>query len=127
MSETQMVSVRLPTETKQRVEEYADENNINRSDAIRMLLDKAVDLERGELQETPAEVVVEALDAEAASESDAQPWWELQLQRVGALLAAFSVLVFLGWAFLQTDPGFVLSVAVVTIVVNGIGVFRQRD
>lgn len=122
-----MVSVRLPTETKQRVEEYADENNINRSDAIRMLLDKAVDLERGELQETPAEVVVEALDAEAASESDAQPWWELQLQRVGALLAAFSVLVFLGWAFLQTDPGFVLSVAVVTIVVNGIGVFRQRD
>jgi antitoxin component of RelBE/YafQ-DinJ toxin-antitoxin module len=45
MSDKEMVSVRLHTDTKQRVERYAEEHDVSRSTAIRRLLEKGADLE----------------------------------------------------------------------------------
>ena len=49
MSDKEMVSVRLHTDTKQRVERYAEEHEVSRSTAIRRLLAKGADLEEAGL------------------------------------------------------------------------------
>lgn len=45
MTDREMVSVRLETDTKNRVEQYAEEHDVTRSTAIRRLLEKGADLE----------------------------------------------------------------------------------
>jgi predicted transcriptional regulator len=45
MSDKEMVSVRLHTDTKRRLEKYAEEHDVSRSTAIRRLLEKGADLE----------------------------------------------------------------------------------
>lgn len=49
MSDKEMVSVRLHTDTKRRVERYAEEHDVSRSTAIRRLLEKGADLEEAGL------------------------------------------------------------------------------
>jgi antitoxin component of RelBE/YafQ-DinJ toxin-antitoxin module len=73
MTDKELISVRLETDTKQRVEEYADEHGVSRSVAIRRLLDKGIDFEEagltvpdgGQLEETQSQVeeVSETLDS----------------------------------------------------------------
>jgi len=45
MAEKELISVRIETDTKQQVEEYADKHGVSRSVAIRRLLDKGMNLE----------------------------------------------------------------------------------
>jgi len=49
MSDKEMVSVRLHTDTKRRVERYAEEHDVSRSTAIRRLLEKGADIEEAGL------------------------------------------------------------------------------
>ncbi len=49
MADKELISVRLETDTKQRVDRYADEHDVSRSVAIRRLLDKGIDFEEAGL------------------------------------------------------------------------------
>lgn len=49
MTDKELISVRLETDTKQRVDRYADEHDVSRSVAIRRLLDKGIDFEEAGL------------------------------------------------------------------------------
>jgi len=49
VTDKELISVRLETDTKQRVEKYADEHGVSRSVAIRRLLDKGIDFEEAGL------------------------------------------------------------------------------
>jgi len=49
MADKEMVGVRLPADTLRRVERYAEEHDISKSDALRRMIEKGVDLEEAGL------------------------------------------------------------------------------
>ncbi len=49
MTEKEMVGVRLPADTLRRVERYAEDHDLSKSDALRRMIEKGVDLEEAGL------------------------------------------------------------------------------
>ena len=49
MTDKEMVGVRLPADTLRRVEQYADDHDLSKSDALRRMIKKGVDLEEAGL------------------------------------------------------------------------------
>jgi antitoxin component of RelBE/YafQ-DinJ toxin-antitoxin module len=119
MTEKELISVRLETDTKQRVEEYADKHGVSRSVAIRRLLDKGMNLEEmgiavaasdktertipdgGQLDETQNQV--EEVSEEVSSVSEEVSAVSEQIQ---AVMLPLSVAIL--WIAIQTTVGFPL-------------------
>jgi predicted DNA-binding protein len=49
MTDKEMVGVRLPPDTLERVQRYADDHDLSKSDALRRMIEKGVDLEEAGL------------------------------------------------------------------------------
>jgi hypothetical protein len=64
MTKKEMVGVRLPTDTLERVEQYADDHDLSKSDALRRMVKKGVDLEEAGLTVATSQKPTEDSDEE---------------------------------------------------------------
>jgi predicted transcriptional regulator len=98
MTEKELISVRLETDTKQRVEEYADEHGVSRSVAIRRLLDKGVDLEEAGIAVAASRQTGNEdegkQDNEGKAMTDGGPVARPALNLVGVIFGTLSLLMF---------------------------------
>ncbi len=98
MTDKELISVRLETDTKQRVEEYADEHDVTRSVAIRRLLDKGADLEDAGITVAASSQTDnedgDKQNNEGKAMTDGGPVARPALNFVGAIFGTISLLMF---------------------------------
>lgn len=98
MTDKELISVRLETDTKQRVEKYADEHDVSRSVAIRRLLDKGADFEEAGIAVAASRQIDNKDEGEQDNKgkamTDGGPVARPALNFVGAILGTVSLLMF---------------------------------
>jgi uncharacterized membrane protein len=100
MTEKEMVGVRLPTDILERVEQYADDHDLSKSDALRRMVKKGVDLEEAGLTVAASQKPTEDSDEEEAIADGGflrlsdHPWID-PIIRVGDYAALFSIILVL--------------------------------
>lgn len=104
-----VVSVRVPQDTHDGIIEYKDERKISRTDALRRIIEKGLEVEQGESErgargETPT------------GTPELVHFWATVL---GAFLAGVSLVLLPAWALTPYVPTlFLFTVALLTIVWN---------
>lgn len=88
-----MVGVRLPNDTLRRVERYADEHDISKSDALRRMIEKGVDLEEAGLTVAASQSATEK-EEEKEMVADGGQVFRPMFNFVAALYAFMSLSIF---------------------------------
>jgi predicted DNA-binding protein len=94
MADKEMVGVRLPNDTLQRVERYADEHGISKSDALRRMIEKGVDLEEAGLAVAAAQQPKQEEKEEKEVMADGGQVVRPMLNLLSALYAGISITLF---------------------------------
>lgn len=92
MTDKEMVGVRLPKDTHRQIEQYADEHDLSKSDALRRMIEKGVELESAGLA-VAAATQTENSDDDPETLADGSGAVVRPFLRIVTGLSAFSVLI----------------------------------
>lgn len=105
MADKEMVGVRLPADTLRRVEQYAEDHDLSKSDALRRMIEKGVDLQEAGLTVAASQTTASESEDEEEAMADGgfirlsdHPWIDPIIRTVdysalfGVILAFASVL-----------------------------------
>lgn len=112
MTEKELISVRLESDTLERVESYADEHDVSRSVAIRRLLDTGADIEQTDLA---------AVVSHSATESDETPVTDggpkpVARPALNFVAGVFATVVMLGMGLILSGPPLALQLPYLSIL-----------
>jgi len=126
MVEKEMVGVRLPKDTLERIEEYAERQDISKSDALRRMIERGVDLEEAGLTVAASQSGEPMSDGAPTAEEYVSLRAEFhQFQQDASLLIGGFVVALLGLmaSFAVSGPIGTLAAGVTVVVLLFVGSF----
>lgn len=94
MTDKEMVGVRLPKDTHRQVEEYAEDHDLSKSDALRRMIEKGIDLEEAGLTVAASQQKTGEPEKEKDPIADGGQVVRPMLNFLGAIYAFFSLSMF---------------------------------
>jgi len=102
MTDKEMVGVRLPQDTHRQVEEYAEDHDLSKSDALRRMIEKGIELESAGLAVAAA---TQTQDDEPEPMTDGSGAVVRPFLQIVTGLSAFSVLLSFLYGFIVVSTG----------------------